>query len=123
MLGPVIGGWLTGNYSWRWVFYISLSVQAAIIMPRLFIFAPPYSPCQRRHRLLGIGLLAVGVGARQVLLDKEQEEDWFSSHWMTVLAVIAQSRSLFSCFMKYEAAIRWCTCACSRSARKARESF
>jgi len=91
MLGPVIGGWLTENYSWRWVFYINLPVGlASVIMTRLFIFDPPY--IRRSGRGVdywGIGMLAVGVGALQVLLDKGQEEDWFSSHWMTALAVVA----------------------------------
>ena len=55
MLGPVLGGWLTDNYSWRWVFYINLPVGlASIIMTRLFIFDPPYiRRIGKRHRLLG----------------------------------------------------------------------
>ena len=59
-------------------------------MTRLFIFDPPY--IRRSNRGIdywGIGMLAVGVGALQVLLDKGQEEDWFSSNWMVALAVIA----------------------------------
>ena len=91
MLGPVIGGWLTENYSWRWVFYINLPVGlASIIMTRLFIFDPPY--IRRSGRGIdfwGMGMLAVGVGALQILLDKGQEEDWFASHWMVAAAIIA----------------------------------
>ena len=91
MLGPVLGGWLTDNYSWRWIFYINLPVGlASIIMTRLFIFDPPY--IRRENRGIdywGIGLLAVGVGALQIVLDKGQEEDWFSSHWMVALAIVA----------------------------------
>ncbi|SPF38604.1 Drug resistance transporter, EmrB/QacA subfamily [Candidatus Sulfopaludibacter sp. SbA4] len=91
MLGPVLGGWLTDNYSWRWVFYINLPVGlASVIMTRLFIFDPPYI---RRSRAgidyWGIGMLAVGVGALQVVLDKGQEDDWFASNWISVLAVVA----------------------------------
>ena len=91
MLGPVLGGWLTDNYSWRWVFYINLPVGlASVIMTRLFIWDPPYI---RRSSAgidyWGIGMLAVGVGALQVVLDKGQEEDWFSSNWMIGLAVIS----------------------------------
>ena len=91
MLGPMIGGWLTDNWSWRWVFYINLPVGlASIVMTRLFIFDPPYI----RKRGLGIdywgiGLLAVWVGALQIVLDKGQEADWFASHWITALAAIA----------------------------------
>jgi DHA2 family multidrug resistance protein len=91
MLGPVLGGWLTDNWSWRWVFYINLPVGlASIVMTRLFIFDPPY--IRRRGRGIdywGIGLLAVGVGALQIVLDKGQEEDWFASHWIGALVVIA----------------------------------
>ena len=91
MLGPVIGGWLTDNYSWRWVFYINLPVGlASIIMTRLFIFDPPY--IRRSDRGIdywGIGLLAVGVGALQVVLDKGQEEDWFAYNWINVLGAVA----------------------------------
>ncbi len=91
MLGPVLGGWLTDNYSWRWVFYINLPVGlASVIMTRLFIFDPPYI---RRSSLgidyWGIGMLAVGVGALQVVLDKGQEEDWLASNWIATLAVVA----------------------------------
>jgi len=91
MLGPMIGGWLTDNWSWRWVFYINLPVGlASIIMTRLFIFDPSYI---RRRGLgidyWGIGLLAVWVGALQVVLDKGQEEDWFGSHWITALTATA----------------------------------
>jgi DHA2 family multidrug resistance protein len=91
MLGPVLGGWLTDNYSWRWVFYINLPVGLmSVIMTRLFIFDPPY--IRRSNRGIdywGIGMLAIGVGALQVVLDKGQEEDWFSSNWMVGLAITA----------------------------------
>jgi len=91
MLGPVIGGWLTENYSWRWVFYINLPVGlASVIMTRLFIFDPPY--IRRSGKGIdfwGMGMLALGVGALKIVLDKGQEEDWFASNWMAILAAIA----------------------------------
>ena len=91
MLGPVLGGWLTDNYSWRWVFYINLPVGLmSVIMTRLFIFDPPY--IRRGNRGIdywGIGLLTLGIGALQVVLDKGQEEDWFESHWISGLAAFA----------------------------------
>jgi DHA2 family multidrug resistance protein len=87
----VIGGWLTENYSWRWVFYINLPVGlASVIMTRLFIFDPPY--IRRSGKGIdfwGMGMLAVGVGALQIVLDKGQEEDWFASNWMAILAALA----------------------------------
>jgi DHA2 family multidrug resistance protein len=91
MLGPVIGGWLTDNYSWRWVFYINVPIGVlAILLTQAFIFDPPYL---RRERTgidyWGIGLLTVGMGSLQVMLDKGQEEDWFGSNLIAVLAVLA----------------------------------
>ena len=91
MLGPVIGGWLTDNYSWRWVFYINLPVGlASIVMTRLFVFDPPYIRRQSGGiDYWGMGLLAVGVGSLQIVLDKGQEEDWFASNWIAALGVVA----------------------------------
>jgi len=91
MLGPVLGGWLTDNYSWRWVFYINVPVGVlAILLTQAFVFDPPYL---RREKTgidyWGIGLLVVGMGALQIMLDKGQEEDWFSSHFILILAVLA----------------------------------
>jgi DHA2 family multidrug resistance protein len=91
MLGPVIGGWLTDNYSWRWVFYINLPVGlASIIMTKLFIFDPPYiKRSSQGIDYWGIGMLAVGVGALQIVLDKGQEDDWFGSHLIVALTIVA----------------------------------
>ncbi len=91
ILGPVLGGWLTDNYSWRWVFYINIPVGiASIVMTKLFIFDPPYLRQQnRRVDYWGIGMLAVGIAALQILLDKGQEEDWFESNFMTTLAILS----------------------------------
>ncbi len=91
MLGPVLGGWITDSYSWRWVFYINLPVGvAATVMAKLFIFDPPYIRRQSAYvDWWGIGLLAVGIGALQVMLDKGQEEDWFSSRFIQVLLALA----------------------------------
>ncbi len=93
VLGPVLGGWLTDSYSWRWVFYINIPVGiASILMTKAFIFDPPYL---RRHEKTGIdywgiGMLAVWVGALQLMLDKGQQEDWLGSNfirWCLVLTV------------------------------------
>ncbi len=91
ILGPVVGGWLTDNYSWRWVFYINIPVGiASIVMTRMFIFDPPYLRSEsRRVDYWGLGMLTVGIGALQYVLDKGQEDDWFESTTITVLAVVA----------------------------------
>src|ERR1035437_3057462 len=91
MLGPVIGGYLTDNFSWRWVFYINLPVGlASVIMTRLFIFDPPYIRRQKRGiDYWGIGMLALGVGALQVILDKGQEDDWFAANWIVIATLVS----------------------------------
>jgi MFS transporter, DHA2 family, multidrug resistance protein len=91
IFGPVLGGWLTDNYTWRWVFYINIPVGiASLIMTRLYIFDPSYIKQEsRRIDYWGIGMLAVGIGALQIVLDKGQEEDWFSSDLIKVLAIVS----------------------------------
>jgi DHA2 family multidrug resistance protein len=91
IFGPVIGGWLTDNYTWRWIFYINLPVGlTALAMIRRFVFDPPY--IRRRSSIIdywGIGMLAVGIGALQVALDKGQESDWFSSRLIVALVAVS----------------------------------
>src|SRR5438874_10872675 len=91
MLGPVLGGWLTDNYSWRWIFYINIPIGLlSIIMTKLFIFDPPYiRRSGAKIDTWGIGILAVGIGSLQIVLDKGQQEDWFSSPWITWTLVLA----------------------------------
>ena len=91
ILGPTLGGWLTSTYSWRWVFYINLPIGiASIIMTRLFIFDPHYiRPRGGKVDFWGLGMLALGVAALQIMLDKGQEDDWFGSHFIVVLAIVA----------------------------------
>jgi DHA2 family multidrug resistance protein len=90
MLGPVAGGWLTDNYSWRWVFYINVPIGVlAILLTQAFIFDPPYLRKESKGiDYWGIGLLVLGIGSLQIMLDKGQEEDWFSSHFIVTLAVL-----------------------------------
>jgi MFS transporter, DHA2 family, multidrug resistance protein len=89
ILGPTLGGWITDAYSWRWVFYINLPVGiASLILISLFVIDPPY---MRRGSLRadfwGFGMLAVGMGALQIMLDKGQEDDWFGSRFIVSLAI------------------------------------
>ena len=91
IIGPVLGGWLTDTYSWRWVFYINIPVGiASIIMTSLFIFDPSYiRRTSQRIDYWGMGMLAVGIASLQVMLDKGQEQDWFSSGWIVGLLIAA----------------------------------
>ncbi len=92
MLGPVIGGWLTDSYSWRWVFYINIPIGiVSVVMSTLYLFDPPYIKRRIGETIdyWGLGMLAVGIGTVQVILDKGQEADWFGSHWVVDFAIIA----------------------------------
>jgi len=91
ILGPVIGGWITDNWNWRWVFYINLPVGAlAIFMAILLIHDPPYIRRAKLHiDKWGLFLICVGLGCLQVVLDKGEREDWFDSHFIVVLSIIA----------------------------------
>jgi DHA2 family multidrug resistance protein len=106
MLGPVLGGWLTDSYSWRWVFYINIPVGIfALIMTQLFVFDPSYiRRATGRIDYWGIGMLAVGIGALQVILDKGQELDWFSSDFIVRLIVI--SAVALMAFVIYELVVK-----------------
>src|SRR5262245_8630150 len=91
MLGPVLGGWLTDNYSWRWIFYVNIPIGIiSVIMTKLFIFDPPYiRRSTAKVDFWGIGMLAVGIGALQLVLDKGQQADWFSSNWITAATIVS----------------------------------
>src|SRR3954466_11058679 len=92
ILGPVLGGWLTDAYSWRWVFYINIPVgMASLIMTQLYIFDPPYlrASAGRSVDYWGIGMLAVGIGALQYVLDKGQQDDWFESSIIVSLSIVS----------------------------------
>jgi MFS transporter, DHA2 family, multidrug resistance protein len=93
-IGPTLGGWLTDNYSWRWIFYINLPVGLlTLFLVVRMVEDPPYLSARRgagvRVDYLGIALLTLAVGALQILLDKGQEDDWFGSQFILTLAVVS----------------------------------
>jgi MFS transporter, DHA2 family, multidrug resistance protein len=93
-IGPTLGGWITFNYSWRWIFFINLPVGLLTLFLVLrFVEDPPYlakiKAAGVKLDYIGIALLTLGVGALQILLDKGQEDDWFGSHFITTLAITA----------------------------------
>src|SRR6202047_3302148 len=93
-IGPTLGGWITDNYSWRWIFYINIPVGIlALLLVSQLVHDPPdlsrLKAGMARFDYMGFGLLAVGVGALQVALDKGQEDDWFGSHFITTLIILA----------------------------------
>ena len=95
VLGPVVGGWLTENYSWRWIFYINIPCGlVALWMIQQFVFDPKYIRDVKPGRIdaFGFFVLAVWLGTLQTVLNKGQDEDWFNSPficWLSVISVIA----------------------------------
>ncbi len=97
-IGPTLGGWITDNFTWRWVFLLNVPVGLVLSFLVARVLAdPPEQAAQRkvpraaRLRLdyIGFGLLVAGMGALQIVLDKGQEDDWFGSTFITDLSVIS----------------------------------
>ena len=93
-VGPTLGGWITFNYSWRWIFFINLPVGVVTwFLVRRFVEDPPYlnriKAAGVKLDYIGIALLTLGIGALQITLDKGQEDDWFGSRFITTLVVVA----------------------------------
>ena len=91
ILGPTLGGWITDTWTWRWVFFINLPVGIlSLLMITAYVEDPHYVRRISRHiDGWGLGMLAVGMGALQIMLDKGQEKDWFASYLIRVLLVLA----------------------------------
>jgi DHA2 family multidrug resistance protein len=98
VLGPTLGGWITDNYNWRWIFFINIPVGiASLLLTHRMIQDPPHlvreRQLARRRRvridLMGMALLALTFGPLQILLDKGEEDDWFQSHFIVALAAIS----------------------------------
>jgi DHA2 family multidrug resistance protein len=93
-IGPTLGGWLTDTASWRWIFLINLPVGLlAMLLVFRLVEDPPHIVRRKVSEIkldyIGFSFLAIGVGALQIMLDKGQEDDWFSSHFILSLGVIA----------------------------------
>ncbi|MDB6130124.1 MAG: Drug resistance transporter EmrB/QacA subfamily [Verrucomicrobiales bacterium] len=90
ILGPTLGGWITDNYSWRWIFYINLPIGLiSILLARAFIEDPSYirSATVQKMDSIGFFFLIIWLGTLQIILDKGQQEDWFSSAWIRWFAL------------------------------------
>jgi len=99
-IGPTLGGWITDNFTWRWIFFINIPVGIlSILLTSRLIQDPPYF---KRRKLAetkidytGLGFVALGLGALQIVLDKGQRDDWFESDFIVTLSIIAAAALIF----------------------------
>jgi DHA2 family multidrug resistance protein len=99
-IGPTLGGWITDNFTWRWIFFINIPVGIiSILLSSRLIQDPPYL---KRRKLsethidyIGLSFVALGLGTLQVVLDKGQRDDWFDSHFISLMTAIAVVSLIF----------------------------
>ena len=99
-IGPTLGGWITDNYTWRWIFFVNIPVGIfSLLLTQRLIQDPPYF---KRRKLsetkidyIGLGLVALGLGTLQIVLDKGQRDDWFESRFILTLAIISAVSLVF----------------------------
>jgi DHA2 family multidrug resistance protein len=93
IIGPLMGGWITDNWSWNWIFYINVPIGIiSILMTLFFIIDPPYMQrIKMKIDYWGLLFLVIGLGCLQIVLDKGQREDWFSSSFITWMSYISIS--------------------------------
>jgi DHA2 family multidrug resistance protein len=91
VLGPILGGWLTENYTWRWVFYINLPIGALAFLGISTFLPETERNVGARLDWFGFGTLSLAIGALQVLLDRGEQVDWFGSGEIWIEAIVAAS--------------------------------
>jgi len=105
-IGPTLGGWITDNYSWRWIFFVNIPVGIlSLLLTSRLIQDPPYFRRRKIGELkidyVGLGFVALGLGTLQIILDKGQREDWFESDFIVMLTVICVASLLFVLFWEW----------------------
>src|ERR1700752_4948398 len=105
-IGPTLGGWITDNFTWRWIFFINIPVGIlSILLTSRLIQDPPYYRRRKRSEThidyVGLGFVALGLGTLQVVLDKGQRDDWFESHFIVILSLISVLSLIFVIFWEW----------------------
>ena len=91
IIGPTLGGWITDNFSWRWIFYINIPIgMVGFAMQQMFLEDPPYMRKAEGMKIdyVGFGLMTLTIGLLQIILDKGQQSDWFDAPWICWSAVV-----------------------------------
>lgn len=97
-IGPTLGGWISDNYDWHWIFFLNVPCGLLSLSLSYFVLSEPPAEKENRQRLLrrglrvdyvGFGLVALGLGCLQVVLDKGQEDDWFGSHFILTFSIVS----------------------------------
>ncbi len=91
IIGPTLGGWITDNFSWRWIFYINVPVGVvALLLVKTFVHDEAHHVGRgfKNVDYIGLSLVALGLGSLQIVLDKGQTEDWFASNFIIYFTVI-----------------------------------
>ncbi|PIJ48677.1 EmrB/QacA family drug resistance transporter [Erwinia sp. OLTSP20] len=93
VMGPTLGGWITDNYSWRWVFFINIPVGILCVIAIYQLLEDPpwekrWAPSKLKIDYIGISLITLGLGCLQVMLDRGEDEDWFNSRFIVLFAVL-----------------------------------
>ena len=105
-IGPTLGGYITDNFTWRWIFFINIPVGIlSILLTSRLIEDPPYFHRRKLSEThidyIGLGFVGLGLGTLQVVLDKGQRDDWFASHFITTMSVISVASLLFVIFWEW----------------------
>jgi MFS transporter, DHA2 family, multidrug resistance protein len=91
VLGPTLGGWITDNFDWRWIFFMNLPAGAlAYFLVRKLVKDPPHASKKHVNSIdyIGLSLIALGLGCLQIVLDKGQQEDWFHSNFILLMLML-----------------------------------
>src|SRR5438128_1754021 len=102
-----LSGWITDNYTWRWIFFVNIPVGIfSLLLTSRLIQDPPYFKRRKlsetRIDYIGLGFVALGLGTLQIVLDKGQRDDWFESHFILILAIVAAASLIFVGFWEWK---------------------